>query len=357
MKILTISIAAYNVEAYIEQCLNTFADKRLNETLEVLIINDGSTDGTVQICERYVRQYPEIFRLINKENGGHGSTINMGIREATGKYYRPVDGDDWIDTENLIVVIGKLMNVDSDLIITDYVHYQMEVGLLPVRNFKFLPKEQNLLFNDIILKEPIIFHNSIYKTNLLKKNNIFISEKVFYDDTEYSLYPMQFVNSFFYIPMVLYYYRLGRQGQSVSIENLIKNRNDLRQIIKKSFLFFNVNKQKQSMKSYYRIRIHDVLNLYFNMTLSDLWISAGKKMTKENQLFYKGLLFISPCLFLSFMAKDKIRWVMLITWFSCDVQLLSSQKKWCYLKNRYLKSNLVLKGIVTMINNIRKEKK
>ena len=77
-KILTITVPAYNVERFLDQTLASFADERVLDLLEVLIVDDGSKDHTAEITKRYEEKYPQTFRLISKENGGHGSTINRG---------------------------------------------------------------------------------------------------------------------------------------------------------------------------------------------------------------------------------------------------------------------------------------
>ena len=90
--------------------------------IEVLIINDGSTDNTACIAARYPEKYPEIFRLVNKENGGHGSAVNCGISEAKGKYFKTVDGDDWVDTGALRELIDlKDLNIKRNINLTMFV--------------------------------------------------------------------------------------------------------------------------------------------------------------------------------------------------------------------------------------------
>ena len=89
---LTIIVPAYNVEKYLEQCL----DSLVNQTIiahKVIVVNDGSTDSTAEIAMEYQEKYPDTFRLINKENGGWGSTLNVGIKNAIGKYFKQLDGD------------------------------------------------------------------------------------------------------------------------------------------------------------------------------------------------------------------------------------------------------------------------
>ena len=106
-KILTISIAAYNVEKYIDRTLSSLNDPRFLDDIEVLIIDDGSSDNTKQIALEYEASAPDTFHYISKENGGHGSTINCGIRFATGKYFRVIDGDDWVDTNSFALYVRK----------------------------------------------------------------------------------------------------------------------------------------------------------------------------------------------------------------------------------------------------------
>ena len=96
-KVLSVVVPMYNVEAYISQCLDSFAVPEVLGQVEILVIDDGGTDGSAAIAQTYEEKYPGSYRVIHKENGGHGSTINKGIETASGKYFRVVDGDDWVD--------------------------------------------------------------------------------------------------------------------------------------------------------------------------------------------------------------------------------------------------------------------
>lgn len=112
MKLLTISIAAYNVEKYLEKALTSMVcSPTAMEKLEVIIEDDGSTDGTLSIAKKYEKLYPDVYRAIHKENGGYGSTINNSIVLAQGKYFKQLDGDDWFDTENISTVPLELYSV------------------------------------------------------------------------------------------------------------------------------------------------------------------------------------------------------------------------------------------------------
>ena len=121
-KILTVSIAAYNVEQYIDKALRSLICSRMDK-LEVLIIDDGSTDNTFSVAKGYESRYPETFHTIHKENGGYGSTINHSIGIATGKYFKQLDADDCFDTGNLNAFIDYLENNSSDLVLSPFYTY------------------------------------------------------------------------------------------------------------------------------------------------------------------------------------------------------------------------------------------
>ena len=106
-KILSVVIPTYNMEKYLEKCLNSFIYNEGADELEVLIVNDGSKDNSVNIAKEFEKKYPNIFKVIDKENGGHGSTINAGLKVASGKYFKVVDADDWVETDELKKLIRE----------------------------------------------------------------------------------------------------------------------------------------------------------------------------------------------------------------------------------------------------------
>jgi len=121
-KLLTIVVPTYNISQYIEKCINSFLEINAEyyKYFEVIVVNDGSTDDSVEVVESLVKNRNMNIKIISKENGGHGSTINKGIKEAKGKYFKVVDGDDWVNVDNFKKLIDKLQTVDADIIITDF---------------------------------------------------------------------------------------------------------------------------------------------------------------------------------------------------------------------------------------------
>ena len=225
-KILSISIASYNVEEYLEECLESFVNSRVMDDLEILVIDDGSSDSSPEIAQRYVDKYPETYKLIKKENGGHGSTINKGIEIATGKYFKVVDGDDWVNTNNLIKLVEKLKTVDSDIVATNYTWINCKTKFPEKRQedpFKNLEYNREYKFTEIAEKTIIDMHAMTIKTELLRRANEKIDEHTFYVDVEYILFPIPYVETVLFLEEDVYQYRLGMPGQSMSIKKMQKN--------------------------------------------------------------------------------------------------------------------------------------
>ena len=111
-KLLTVSVAAYNGAATLQKALESclVADESLQALLDVIIIDDGSTDGTAALAQAFVQAHPGSFRLVSKVNGGYGSTLNTAVELASGRYFRTLDCDDWFDTNALQTLLRRLQN-------------------------------------------------------------------------------------------------------------------------------------------------------------------------------------------------------------------------------------------------------
>lgn len=225
--ILTVSVAAYNVENYIKTALNSFSDVCFNDAVEVLIITDGATDNTDTIAQDYVSKYPHIFKLIKKQNGGWGSTLNVGIKNAKGKYFKQLDGDDYFKKENLLDFISFLRANDQDLILSPFSTFDDESGEIidtqdfndALANCEFPAK----LEDSICYYTRMFMHASCIKTEILQNNNISIEEKCFYTDVEFIVKACAYSRTVNIFNKTIYMYRLGRNGQSMSIAGLEKH--------------------------------------------------------------------------------------------------------------------------------------
>ena len=112
MKYISFAIPCYNSEAYMEKAINSILVG--GEDVEIIVVNDGSKDGTQEIAERYQGKYPTIVKAVAKPNGGHGDAVNCGLEHATGKYFKVVDSDDWVDEEALLKVLDTIKGFVKD---------------------------------------------------------------------------------------------------------------------------------------------------------------------------------------------------------------------------------------------------
>lgn len=222
-KILTITVPAYNVEKFLEKTLDSFLAEDVLGELEVLVVDDGSKDQTAQIGKRYEERYPDSFRVISKENGGHGSTINRGIQEARGKYFKVVDGDDWVDTDGLRELIRRLRTCDADYVFTNYHEVNDGTGALRAVTFPGIRTEEVLPFSALAGETRISMHALVLKTSILKENRIRLDEHCFYVDVEYILYPVPYLKTAVYFDIFVYMYRLAQATQSVSMAGYRKH--------------------------------------------------------------------------------------------------------------------------------------
>lgn len=246
-KLLTISVAAYNVEKYIKDCLDSLADKSFMNDIEVLVINDGSTDNTALITGRYQKRYPDTFRVINKENGGHGSALNRGIAEAKGKYFKTVDGDDWIDRRAFKDLIDFIKTTDVDVISTDYwwVDDGTKNKIKKIKNtFKGIKYGKKYLFDNVCSDIYINIHAMTIKTAILQNNNIKLDHHCFYVDAEYVLFPVPYINTIAFLPKPVYMYRLGLGTQSMDILNMQKNCSHHEKVIGRIIKLYNSSDKK-----------------------------------------------------------------------------------------------------------------
>lgn len=221
--ILSIVVPAYNVEQYIDKCLISLLNHRNVGKTEIIVVNDGSSDETSKRARVYETLSNGIVRVVDQENGGHGATINTGVSEARGKYFRLIDGDDWVESENLAKQIDKLEHINSDLVLTKGCHeYTDSPTLHNLIDYDMLKEGREYRFDDLIYQGygfetygPML-PTSTYKTELLKKADLCISEHKPYVDMEFNAYSVRYVETVRYYDLDIYRYLVGREGQSIS---------------------------------------------------------------------------------------------------------------------------------------------
>lgn len=282
MKYISFAIPCYNSEAYMAQAIESILPG--GEDVEILIVNDGSKDRTVEIGKEYEEKYPGIVKLINKENGGHGDAVNAGLAHASGKYFKVVDSDDWVDRISLIKILNVLKNFEEeeqevDMLIANYVYEKVGMEHKKVIRYdNVLPENQILKWDEIgqfHIGQYILMHSVIYRTDMLKLCQLTLPKHTFYVDNIYVYYPLPHVRTLYYMNVDFYRYFIGREDQSVN-EKVMISRIDQQIFVTKTMIDMYELRRIQSKK----LRKYMLNYLAIMMTVSSILCIRSKK--KEN---------------------------------------------------------------------------
>ena len=246
-KILSVQVAAYNAEKYICKCLDSFIDKCILEKIEVIVVNDGSSDNTSFLAHKYEKEYPGSFIVVDKENGGLGSACNAALDAASGKYIANVDSDDWVDTKALKNVISMLENCNSDLCLWGVYHYTNKAKKRKMSELDNLTEYQ---FDDVIDKAQMNIHTMLVKREIWVNNAIRCDEEYkLYTDVGWVNYLIPHINTIMNTGEYVYYYRIS-EGQSVSITGILKNQDSAIGMASSMCSFVNDKKGNVSVQKY-----------------------------------------------------------------------------------------------------------
>lgn len=222
-KILSVAVAVYNLEGYVSKCLDSIIASKYIHEIEILVINDGSTDNSGKVISEYEKRFPDSIRVFNKEDEGYGSTYNLGFKEAKGKFYKVVDGDDWVETKAFDKYVEFLKATDSDMIATNMLAISDYNG--KTKSYSLKTKSKNYIqngkeydFDAVCLKARAVdIHHLTVKTEYVR--NIKVQNANGWVDTELCLYIIPYVNTITYLDLYVHNYRTAREGQAISMES------------------------------------------------------------------------------------------------------------------------------------------
>ena len=222
---ISVIIPAYNTEKYINQCIESVLAQTLNE-LEVIVVDDGSTDQTLSMLRKYEQQYPSKVRVFHKENGGQASARNLALSHAKGEYLGFVDSDDWIDPTMYEEMYEKAKKEDLDIVICDMVDHYPERQL-----YHHASK-----FDDKFMVTPSAC-NKIFKTSFV--GNVRFPEGLWYEDFEYTTKQLMKTDRIGVIHKGFYHCHC-REVSTMNNNNSIKNK-DMLCVIQHLEQFVNEN--------------------------------------------------------------------------------------------------------------------
>lgn len=293
MKLLSIIVPCYNSEDYINHCIDSLLLG--GNEVEILIVNDGSTDRTAEIAERYMSNYPEIIRCIHQENGGHGAAVTTGIENATGKYIKVVDSDDWVTEAAYREVLYMLHNFSTnnspDMVITNFVYEKVGKKHKKVMQYKnVFPTNKVFTWAEtghFSKEQYMLMHSIIYKTEVLKNSPLQLPTHTFYVDNLYAYIPLLSVQSIFYIDVDFYHYYIGRKDQSVQ-ENIMIERIDQQVLVNKMMVTaIDINTIESQNKKAYMLNYLEIITMISSVLL--MRSHTAENRAKKNSF---GILFI-----------------------------------------------------------------
>lgn len=290
MKLLSITVPCYNSAAYMERCVDSLLVG--GEDVEILIVNDGSSDATAQIADAYVSKYPTIVRAIHKENGGHGSAVNTGIANATGLFFKVVDSDDWVNEKSYREILDALHElVESgnqvDMLLANYVYEKQGEKRKKVVSFRrALPKNEIFTWDEVKhfkKTEYILMHSIIYRTRLLHECGLKLPEHTFYVDNIFAFNPLPYVKKMYYIDTNFYRYYIGREDQSVN-EKVMIGRIDQQIKVNKLMVDYITETKVTNRKAYkYMLKYLDIITTVSSILL--IRAKTEEALAKKEELW------------------------------------------------------------------------
>lgn len=298
MKLITFAVPSYNSEAYMRNCIDSILVG--GEDVEIIIVNDGSKDGTGAIADEYAAKYPTICKAVHQENGGHGEGVNQGIRHGTGLYYKVVDSDDWVDASALAEVIATIKRhiaEDSlpDLYVTNFVYEHVEDNTAFTRKFtKNMPTGRFFGWNEVKKfkgSSVLLMHSLMYKLDVLRASGLELPKHTFYVDNIFAYVPLPFVKKMYYIDTDLYRYYIGRADQSVNMSVFAKRTEQQNRVMKIMAEAYDIREIKKTNPRLAKYMLHTlaclmIVTLTFTLAepskekyaaLKTLWKDIKKK--------------------------------------------------------------------------------
>ena len=292
MKLITFVIPSYNSEGYLASCLDSLL-VGLDEDIEIIVVNDGSKDNTSKIAHEYADKY-DFIRVIDKENGGHGSVINVGIKEAKGLYFKVLDSDDRLDKFglfNLISFIKRHIEDKNlpDLYLADYNSISEVDGNRQLSSLIKRTRKKNEVTSFKSMKrlgaaEYFLIHMLFVKTSVLTENNVQVLEHYYYEDAHFLMLVLMYCNSYCYLDMPIYLYTVGREGQSVSIEGLDKHYKDMIRIMQCYVDMFDMEKMNSYEKYHRRQILHQFTIIMYLTFFTCFLLTNDEKVAAYHEL-------------------------------------------------------------------------
>ena len=300
-KLLSIAIPCYNSQDYMEKAITSLLDEK--EDIEILLVDDGSKDNTGITGDSYASRYPGTIISLHQENGGHGEAVNTGIRYASGKYFKVLDSDDWFDKKAFKKVIEQLKTLEEnkqevDMMVVNYVYEKPSENKQSVIRYKnVFPQNRIFTWDEIghfMPQQNLLMHSIIYRREVLVKSQLSLPKHTFYVDNLFAFLPLPYVDTMYYLDVDLYRYFIGREGQSVQEETMLK-RIDQQLLVNRLMIDTMQLSLRENKKRYaYMVKYLTMISVVSTILLVR---SGTKEHLKKKDELWQYLKFEKPWLY------------------------------------------------------------
>lgn len=290
-RIISVVLPSYNMEKYLSRCVESLIVNDFLGKYEIIIVNDGSKDNTLEIANRYKEKYNDTINVVDKKNGHYGSAVNAGLQVAKGKYFKVLDADDWFDNKGFEELLIKLDNdVTADVVFTHWAINNTEDNSITNSARHSNPYDKVLDIDSVITDNNkysfYSFYGIAYRTDLLREINYHQTEGVCYTDVEYGYYPIMNARTALFLDIDLYQYFIGREGQTITEEAMGRNVMHMYKVSRRmAETFRNTDSEVKKHFQYCQFKLINT-NLYFSCLC----------LNKKNVLEGMDLKFIDNCL-------------------------------------------------------------
>jgi len=278
MKILSLIIPTYNMASLLPRCLDSLIAPETLERLEVLVVNDGSSDNSLEIASEYSSRYPGCIKVFNKPNGNYGSTINAVLPEISGDYVKILDSDDWFDTDALIRYLDELERLPR-LVDMSVCHFRTLHGdgtkeIIKYNVYGREPYTYGKIYDlDEVLSDGYIrfflMHFLAYRTEMLREIGYRQSEGISYTDIEWNTFPLFHAKDIVFHDIVLYQYMLGRPGQTMDPHSISNSLSHLENMTRSLIRYYQAadlshlsDTRRAFLEQYYLNRMRILIKTY-----------------------------------------------------------------------------------------------
>lgn len=284
-KTLSIIVPCYNSSKTVEQTIESLGLEKYHKDIQLILVNDGSTDNTLSIIKKWEKKYPEIICVLDKKNGNWGSVINESKKLVSGKYVRILDSDDQLNTSEIQRFIDNLKVINDDAVFTNFSFYNVKREKFIKHSlcawFNYPQKNYFNSFDKKYLKNNFA-HITIHSVTI--KNEIFqkvtkLPEKIFYTDSILIFEVLKLSRTFCYIPhLYLYIYFVGQNDQSINISNFVRNNEHIDIVFNTIIRIKNPSDNKK-----HNTWTSSIIKSVFKLKLLSLSFNGDKALTDDTE--------------------------------------------------------------------------